>query len=619
MKIHHLSPVEAQKIAAGEVVERPANTLKELIENSLDAGATKIQIALQDGGKASLIITDNGCGMSPEDARICFLRHTTSKLHTVNEIESLDTFGFRGEALASICSVAHVTITTKEHHAPHATRLTITEEKVTKEEAVSFQNGTRIEITDLFCTVPARKKFLKQTSTELNHCTTLFKAFALNHTNIHFTFAHNGSVLYNCPAVNTLEERVTQLFDTQVHTNLQTLNFTHSDITLSGALTGAHYKRYDRNNIFFFVNNRWVKNFKLSHALMKGYLKLLPPGRYPFAIIQIHIPPHEVDINTHPKKEEVVFLHPRRVEQALTKAITQSLESLTSDRLYHTLQDPFLTTPSLHSFQKTETPWFAELPATSTQNSFKDALLLEKKYTNLDTTLVQKPAHTSPTTHQTTHEKSILNAPQQEDTLNNHQEKIHEPVYTLIGQYKNTYLLLDHPEGLLLIDQHAAHERILYEQFAQRFIQQETITLLFPEIISLAADDYALLKPHLQIFIDQGIHIEPFGTQQYAITATPVYAKNVNMYELVQETIGYLRETDTADQELFFKTVTEKMRAQMACKTAVKAGDELSLEKMTQLLNDLEKTANRFSCPHGRPTSWLLDITTIEKKFKRKL
>lgn len=619
MKIHHLSPVEAQKIAAGEVVERPAHTLKELLENSLDAGATRITIRLEEGGKRKIIITDNGCGMSPEDARISFLRHTTSKLTTFNELESLQTFGFRGEALASICSVARVTLTTKESHAPHATRLFIEQSTLVKEEVVSFQNGTCIEIDDLFCTVPARKKFLKTATTELNHCIGLFKALCLNHISVHFTLIHEGSTLYHCPPAATLNDRVIQLFDAYLEKQLHTVSCTKEHLSITGVLTGAHYKRYDRSGIFFFVNKRWVKNFKLTSAFMKGYLNLLPPGRYPLGIIQITLPAHEVDINTHPKKEEVVFLHPRIIEQAITQSVTQSLEKTVTTQLQTNTSSPTIEPSSAQWYaqQSTHTStWFPKQNATpSLQEIALHTQMKHDKNKQQKYNLQNISSYSGSSAHRHT-EKFIL---KNEYETSQHQEQAHTISYALIGQYKNTYLLLEHPEGLLILDQHAAHERILYEQFAQRFINQETVTLMFPEIITLSAHDYILLEPHLTLFTDQGIIIEPFGNNQYAITATPVYAKNINMHDLVQETISYLKETDATNQEQFFKMVTEKMRAQMACKAAIKAGDTLSNEKMTKLLHDLEKTANRFSCPHGRPTSWLLDILTIEKKFKRKI
>jgi DNA mismatch repair protein MutL len=584
MIIHKLSAQEAQKIAAGEVVERPANIVKELIENSLDAGATRVTVLLEQGGKQLISITDNGSGMLAEDARICFQRHTTSKLQSFDELESVNTFGFRGEALASICSIAHVTLKTKHKSSDEGLQITLDQGSIIKEQLIALQHGTTITISDLFYNVPARKKFLKTTTTEWNHNATLFKAFCFSNLNVHFTLSHDGSIVYNCPPVQTMAERIAQLFDTQVSNHTIELSpNTQKNITISGALTGPHYSRYDRGGLFFFVNGRWVKNYKLGTAITKGYLNVLQPGKFPIAVINITIDPKTVDINIHPKKEEVQFLHPRIVEIAITETVKATLEQHLSTQLKQTVS----LTPEPIPMR------FSEPYESPRRSVFPDLSTLPFP-TSMPQAAIQKPI----------------------ETITQHEVESYP--YKLIGQFKNTYLLLEHPDGLFVIDQHAAHERVLYEQFCNRFKQQETIALLFPQVITLSSDDYETLIPHLKLFVDHGIELEPFGEHQVTIKSTPVYAKHIDMTELIQEVLGTIRTSDATDKDAFFKTITERMRAQMACKAAVKAGDVLSTEKIEQLLRDLNKTTNRFSCPHGRPTSWLLDTLSIEKKFKRK-
>ncbi|MFT6765854.1 MAG: DNA mismatch repair protein MutL [Alteromonas naphthalenivorans] len=586
MIIHKLSAQEAQKIAAGEVVERPANIVKELIENSLDAGATHITITLEQGGKKLINITDNGYGMLTQDARICFQRHTTSKLQSFDELESVNTFGFRGEALASICCVAQVTLKTKHKSSDEGLQITLDQGVIVKEQLIALQHGTTINIADLFYNVPARKKFLKTTTTEWNHNATLFKAFCFSNLNVHFTLLHDGSTVYNCPPVNTIEKRIAQLFDTQVsnHTIALTTS-TQKDITVVGAITGPHYSRYDRGGMFFFVNGRWIKNYKLATAVAKGYLNVLQPGKHPIAVISITVDPKTIDINIHPKKEEVQFLHPRIVETTLTQAVKTTLEQHLSTQLNQTVT--FASEPAFTSFSEP----YQQAPKRSV---FPDLSTLPFP-TSSDTIDAQQPIESFT------------------------QHEVESYPYRLIGQFKNTYLLLEHPDGLFVIDQHAAHERVLYEQFCDRFKSQETIALLFPQVITLSSDDYDTLTPHMQLFIDHGIELEAFGEHQVTIKSTPVYAKHIDMIELIKEVLGTVRRSDATDKDAFFKSITERLRAQMACKAAVKAGDVLSTEKMEQLLRDLNKTTNRFSCPHGRPTSWLLDTLSIEKKFKRKL
>lgn len=589
MIIQKLPAHEAQKIAAGEVVERPANIVKELIENSLDAGATNVTIALEEGGKKLINISDNGNGMLAEDARICFQRHTTSKLKSFDELESINTFGFRGEALASICSIAQVTLKTKHKRSSEGLQLTLEQGTIKQEQIIALQHGTAITIENLFYNVPARKKFLKTTPTEWNHNAALFKAFCFSNLNVHFTLSHDGSVVYNCPPVKTVEERIAQLFDTQVSSQTLTLSpSAKKDITISGAMTGPHYSRYDRGGLFFFVNGRWVKNYKLGTAVTKGYLNVLHPGKFPIAVITITIDPKTVDINIHPKKEEVQFLNPRIVEIAITQSVKTTLEQHLSSQLKKTVT--LAPQPTFSSFTETYEP--------PRRSAFPDLSTLPFPTT--------EPIQTSPTQQQ----KPIETITQQE---------VESYPYRLIGQFKNTYLLLEHPDGLFVIDQHAAHERVLYEQFSERFKNQETIALLFPQVITLMAQDFEMLMPHLNIFMDHGIEIEAFGKHQVTVKSTPVYAKHIDMNELIQEVLSTIKDTDGTDKDAFFKTITERLRAQMACKSAVKAGDVLSTEKIEQLLRDLNKTTNRFSCPHGRPTSWLLDTLSIEKKFKRKL
>lgn len=587
MIIHKLPAHEAQKIAAGEVVERPANIVKELIENSLDAGATRITIALEEGGKKLISVSDNGNGMLSEDARICFHRHTTSKLTSFDELESINTFGFRGEALASICSVSQVTLKTRYKNSQEGLQLTLDQGMIKQEQIIALQHGTTITIEDLFYNVPARKKFLKTTTTEWNHNSALFKAFCFSNLNVHFTLSHEGSIIYNCPPVKTIEERIAQLFDTQVSNHTITLSPSNKkEITLSGAITGPHYARYDRGGLFFFVNGRWIKNYKLGTAVTKGYLNVLQPGKFPIAVIALTIDQKTVDINIHPKKEEVQFLNPRIIEMAITDAVKTTLEHHLSTQLKKTV----------HLASEPTMPVFTSHYETPKRSVFPDLSTLPFP--------MNEPI-----------EPQSMQAPIE----NVIQQEVESYPYRLIGQFKNTYLLLEHPDGLFVIDQHAAHERVLYEQFSERFRNQETIALLFPQIITLTDHDFETLLPHLHIFIDHGIEIEAFGEHQVTVKSTPVYAKHIDMYDLIQEVLSTIRDADATDKDAFFKKITEQLRAQMACKAAVKAGDVLSTKKIEQLLCDLNKTTNRFSCPHGRPTSWLLDTLSIEKKFKRKL
>ena len=615
-KIKQLPPHEAQKIAAGQVVERPANIVKELIENALDAQATQISLYIEDGGKKLIRVIDNGYGMNSDDAQLCFAKHATSKITSVEQLETINTFGFRGEALASIAAVGKVTLLTKQSDTQQGTKIIIEGGHIKDHTITACKTGTDIAIHNLFYNIPARQKFLKKTQTEWRHIQQLFHAFCFAHPSIHFKLFSEDKPIYNYPTAqfdereshtNNIISRCTQIWEHNQAQHMLAINAEHSNtLKITGAISNHQHYRYNRNGILFFVNKRWIKNYSLSSALLKGYLNVIPPGRYPMAIINITVDPTTVDINIHPRKEEVKFIHPRRVEQLIKNAIKEVLEENLSNQIKQPVDfvpqtknfgfDVPHTSPSF-AYPHQPTPPFA---ATPTKQEKKSTLPFEithnkqfetKEY---EQTIIQPQ---TPNINQTTSTTS----------------------YNLIGQYKKTYLLIEKETGLFLIDQHAAQERILYELFSTRFQDIATTKLIFPQIINTTQDNIQTLEPHLTIFHRNGIGIEQFGTNQLKIESTPVHLKGQSLEDLVQQVIAWIQEYQSLDSDKFFNTINEKLHAQMACKAAVKAGDVLTQEQMIQLLKDLEKTPNRFTCPHGRPTGWLLSINEIEKKFKRRL
>jgi DNA mismatch repair protein MutL len=625
-KIKQLPPHEAQKIAAGEVVERPANIVKELVENSIDAGATRITIYIEDAGKQLIRIVDNGCGMDTTDAQLCFDRHATSKITHVNQLESINTFGFRGEALASIASVSTITLITKEEHTLEGTKVVVNANNINEINSIACPTGTDISIHNLFDNLPARKKFLKTTQTEWRAIQLLFNAFCFDYPHIHFLLFSENKQIFNCPTSPNLKNRALQLWETQTSNHLLELQTTDKDFSLSGIMSDHQLYRYDRSGIYFFVNKRWVKNQHLSNAFIKGYANVIPAGRYPVAIIHITVPATEVDINIHPRKEEVKFLHPRRIEQALQQAVKSTLEKNLSQHLKKevTFKDApqYQTQPrdfapfDFDTFLKKEiaTPFLPQQEVSAPFDTFLQAKTLRASGMEISTNENNFPINT---------ENLIipLAMSASEGSVSKGAEFLHVPTepYRLIGQYNSTYILIEKEDGLFLVDQHAAHERILYELFSQRFKEVATIQLLFPHIITLSPHDITLITPHLDIFTNNGIIIEQCASNQLRIESLPVHLKDQSLDDIIKETISWITEHSSLDEQALKKTLNNKLQAQMACKAAVKAGDILTQEKMEQLLHDLEKTANRFSCPHGRPTGWLLSLYEIEKKFKRRI
>jgi DNA mismatch repair protein MutL len=599
-KIKQLSLQEAQKIAAGEVVERPTNVIKELIENSIDAGATHIQVYLEGGGKTLIRIIDNGSGMSPEDSQACFNHHATSKITSVNDLATLKSFGFRGEALASISAVSTVELITKEQHTQQGTKVTRENNNNIIEE-VTCADGTDIAIHNLFYNVPARKKFLKTEQTEIRAITTLFQACCFDYPNLHLSLYSDNKQLYNCPAVKNIAERASQLWINQSQ-HLIPLEGAQDHARVSGLISNHQHFRYDRNQLFFFVNQRWIKNQNLAKALLKGYMNVIPQGRFPSAIIKVDIDAEQLDINIHPRKQDVEFLHPRLIEQLIQKGVKEALEANLSR---------YLKKPILIHTEEPQEQRFNYLRGSS--QFFSEPF--EHINNQISSDSKQNVALLEPRKPLPSYEYKKNDAQPEQETINTQEET--EPLLRLIGQYKTTYILIEDEKGLCIIDQHAAHERILYEQFHKRFGYIATVNLLFPQLIKLSAQEYETIAPYLETIGQHGIQAESFGDNQLIVQATPVHLKNTSIHELINEIIGMIVENKHLFKDEFLKILHEKLHAQMACKAAVKAGDKLTQEQMNQIIFDLNKTENRFSCPHGRPTSWLLTSYELEKKFKR--
>lgn len=626
-KIHQLSLQEAHKIAAGQVVERPANIVKELIENALDANATQIVIHIADGGKALVRVVDNGCGMDYEDAQLCFAKHATSKIRSVDELAQLTTFGFRGEALASIAAVSNVTLITKTADMLEAVRVTIHDGEQIIEPTSSI-TGTDIIIENLFYNTPGRLKFLKTAQTETRQIIQIIQACALVHLAVHFTLIIDGKTYFNCAAVTTLQHRCAQLFDDRIVEQLCTVDQTRADnsVAVVGQVTNHQYGTYDRNQIFIFVNKRWVKNYKLASAVLKGYQNVLQPGKFPFAVLSIAVDPSLVDINVHPRKEEVAFVHPRIVEQLIETAVYAALQKRVTQHL--------TAAPEIASFAAARSTYWHSLDEALSHESLSTPLITaytpdsthsssspfqQKSLYSSYNEHVQKQQITSPQLQSDTQQSvatPCTQAPFVQERLIAH-EQLQDTERRIIGQFNKTYIIVEQPEGMYLVDQHAAHERILYELFSQRFDSVATVQLLFAHIIPIARDDIALLVPFLPLLQEYGIAAEQFGADQLIIQATPVYLKDCSLNDLIEQVIVWIKEYSMLEKEEFTRTMSNKLCAQMACKAAVKAGDILSIEQMTSLLDDLAKTPNRLTCPHGRPTGWLIGLDDIKRKFKR--
>lgn len=604
-KIKKLSLQEAQKVAAGEVVERPSNIVKELIENSLDAGATTISLYIEKAGKELIRVVDDGCGMSADDARSCFENHATSKIEKVDDITTITSFGFRGEALASISAVSKVTLVTKSREQADdelGYLVECSQSRITRGPIeVSSSYGSDFQIRDLFFNIPARRKFLKRDDTEQNHIQNLFYAFCLSHQAIHFKYFNDGKLVLNAPPVVSLKERISQIWGYNVAQNLLEIEqcAEKSWFSISGCISNHHFWRYGRTHLYFFVNNRWIKDQEISRALMKGYSNVLPPEKFPAAFIFFTVDSHEVDINVHPKKEEVRFVKPGAVRVGLQDRIRETLEASISARFVKSEQ-PGIAQKSEHVFSW---PKRDEMP-------FERTVFQPKIFESVQPVKVSLAA-------QIPQPVKVVGFENFHDSEKEEIQKLVQTPYRLIGQLFATYILVEGDEECIVIDQHAAHERILYERFKERFEQKEGTLLMFPETLKLSPEEVLLLMREQQFFTQQGIELERTGKDEVSIKTSPPRIQNQQLKELVLEVLEFIREHEHFDREEFRKKLNEHMHGQMACKAAVKAGDVLTVEQMKQLIEDLQKIKHRFICVHGRPTLWSISKSSLEKHFRR--
>jgi DNA mismatch repair protein MutL len=634
-KIKQLSMYEAQKIAAGEVVERPANIVKELVENSIDAHAHSISVYIKDGGKSLIKIVDNGCGMSELDAHMSIKHHATSKMESVNDLSTLTTFGFRGEALSSISSVSKITIITKEKDSPHGIQLAIENNEVTQDTITSCNTGTTIHIEDIFYNVPARRKFLKGTQTEWRAIVQLMHAFCLDYTYIHFKVYHQDKCVLNCPPADSLIDRLKQLYDVGFNKHIIPVNHSikTSNLSVTGAITDTHFYRYDRNQIFLFVNNRWVKNFKLSQALVKGYQGVLQPQKYPAGFLFINLDSEHVDINIHPRKEEVQFTHPRIVTTCIKEAVEKSLNEFHTEQLsqqpaqdhdqYMHDHQRNMPQPAPEYPEHREQSHIHHIPQNDTQDSRPQGSYGTLSH-YMNTSQTQEHAPQSDV-EQFKHILAHAFTDSDNDTrLHEKQEPIHhtseeQPTesYRIVGQLFKTYIIIQTEEALVMIDQHAADERIIYERLKSRFEDIETIQLMFPETINMNSQDLDICMQYQDILERSGIYIQQMTDHEMIITHAPVIFKKESLSELIKLIISWHYSAGSVDASSVKKKVRDNIHTQMSCKMAVKAGDILSDHSIKHLISTLYKTDNKLTCPHGRPTLWTISQKDIEKKFKR--
>ncbi|MGD1997761.1 MAG: DNA mismatch repair endonuclease MutL [Candidatus Dependentiae bacterium] len=635
--IHTLSPELAHKIAAGEVIERPANIVKELLENSIDAGATAITIRIEKAGTQLIEISDNGCGMDRDDAQACFSRHATSKLHAVDELMHLDSFGFRGEALASVAAVSKVTLHTKPQNSdePLGTTIHISDSNISAVEDYAGAAGTTIRIAELFYNVPVRKKFLKQDETEWNQIQQIVWGLCVTHQNVSCKLYRDGKLVLNAPAVSSLKDRLTQVWGHNISANLVNLSPPPKEskhgITITGMSSNPNFWRYGRHNLFFFVNDRLVKNNELSKAVMKGYRNVLPPGRFPAACLFITLDKEKVDVNIHPRKEEVRFTHQQAVATQLAQQVTRTLEEYVSGMLSgrgtRTAVDPRSSPANMQLLDPGSSPGSAQtisqpqelqtIPRPQSRGPEIPPPPVFSALTPEKNPLSQPVSKQSNVLHKTLNDGL---SPGSSTPLHAQQPAVDTATPPrIIGQLFATYIVMESSDDdtVIIVDQHAAHERILYHQFAHKFTNKEGTRLLFPELITLAPAALKAILAHKTFFDAQGIELEQGGPDQLAVLSTPPRIQKESLREFIRDCADFIVQHDSLDTEAFAKQLNEHVHSHMACKAAIRAGDVLDVERMQEVVTQLLATPNRFICVHGRPTMWTMTRSELAKKFRR--
>lgn len=580
-KIKVLPPEVASKIAAGEVVERPVSVVKELVENALDAQATEIKVELAEGGKKLIRVQDNGSGMSPEDVALCFKRHATSKISSAEDLERISTLGFRGEALASISAVSKITLKTSDGSGEKGYLVEREGEKLLRFGESAFPRGTLVEVRDLFFNLPARRKFLRSERSELSLVLNYITTTALAFPEVRFILINNQKELIDCPAVSSLRERVYQLFGKRTLDGLMDLDYQEESYRISGMSSRPFSGRADRLRQLFFVNRRPVRDRMLTAALGQAYLGLLEKQKNPEGFLFLEIPFDQVDVNVHPAKAEVRFREPQKVYRLILRAVEMAARE-------ESLVKPIIIDKKEEERQIEEEPVKPGIEA----EQFQPGTGAELDGRLFDSRALQTAG------------RAVAVA---EDQRSEMEEKIQ-----VLGQYLNSYIIAVSNEAVFIIDQHNAHERVLFEKFRQleKNRNWSSRQMLLPAVVDLTPAQRLNLEKRSEQLENLGFRLEPVGGQSFALKEYPEVFREEEAEHIL---MALLEEEQTDPHE----NQRERMLATMACKAAVKAGQPLSPEEMKFLVSELFSVGTPGLCPHGRPVVIRIDRSKIERTLGR--
>lgn len=636
------------KIAAGEVVDRPASIVKELVENSIDAKATAITVEIKKGGISSIVITDNGTGFKSDDIELAFERHATSKIRKEEDLQSITSMGFRGEALASVAAIAKITLTTKNVNEEIGTRVKVEAGNIISKEEFPAVTGTKIEIRDVFYNVPARFKFLKKDYTEAGYIEDAVTRIALANPQINFRYINNGKTVIQTSGTGNLRDTIYDIFGKEVYDAVIPIDYETQDTKIFGMLGLPRISRSTRTQQFTYINNRYIKDKTISAAIDKACEEKYAINKHPFIVCNIYMSPATIDVNVHPAKLEVKFSDEAKVFENVYHAIRSALEqnsrennpfsiakkqliqeeeieeNVSQDKIEQISKDLMNNgvipdkTQKKFSFETATQKLYQkpQAPAHNNANSLLEALNEKVGDINTDSTPkenVEKTEKAEVTQESEDKFEQATFVP--EEYVEQKIDKI-ESTYEYIGNVFDTYIIIRMKDKIYFVDQHAAHERYLFEQIKEAYYKKEQSTqmLLIPLLVGVSSKEMDIVKNNMDMFEDAGFILEEFGDNTIKISGVPNVGYNIDHKSMFKDIISELSGTEKTERQ----QKEWRFLATLACKAAVKGGMKLDVEEQKRLVDNMICLDNPFNCPHGRPTAIPFTRYEIERKFMRK-
>lgn len=625
--IRELDQSTINQIAAGEVVERPSSIVKELMENSIDAGASMISVEIEEGGTKSIRITDNGKGIEKEDVRIAFLRHTTSKIKTAIDLLSVSSLGFRGEALSSIAAVCQVELLTRTASNMEGIRYRIEGGKEVGYEEIGIPVGTTFIVNNIFFNTPARRKFLRTAQTESGYVSDIVEKIALSHPEIAISFKSNGKVRVHTSGNGSLKDVIYSIYGREITENIIEVNDENDFMKITGFIGKAIVSKGNRTYENYFINGRYIKSNIISKAIEDGYKFILMQHKYPFTVLNFEINPEFLDVNVHPSKMELRFRKSEKIYPMISECINDAL-----------IEKPNIIDVKLEkeTIQKKSIKYTPEPFEMKRQHILGDEEEIDSVYGNIvrEETTYNQPAGMPSFIKETISfknpevgkisedipnivDETVAKPVQQEvtDVYDNFLSDIAKPKHKIVGQVFDTYWIVEYNEKMYIIDQHAAHEKVMFESLMEKLKTKQIHTQMInpPIILSLSMNEADLISRYLENFKEIGFDMEPFGGQDFTVRGVPSDLYTLDSQEVLMEIIDSL---SNENGKMSPDILTDKI-ASMSCKAAVKGNSKMSFREADELITQLLSLENPYNCPHGRPTIISMSKYELEKKFKR--